>query len=313
MMSRMLRGAPGALLVGAILSTLSAAPRPPIGLVTELRGDVRLQRAGEGQSRPLGRTAFLHAGDRLQTGTDGHATLLQLHAPVAAIPPDRSLVLEALPPSTRSDALSPALLALLTRHFPAAARAAAEPSADVRRGQGDLVITLLAPRHNLVLEARPSFEWTRAPDASRYEVTLYDRGERVLWRTTTRGTRLTYPASRRPLPPGRYTWEVDAEGGSRSGLDTAPFTVATAAQAAAARRALARAQHLMTRGEVSPLPSLAVCLEHRLYPRAEVLLKQATLRAPNDPVLAAVAMRLYQLTGRWDERERTRPIWIGAQ
>ena len=55
-------------LVSALLTTVGAAQPEPIAVVTDLQGDVQLQRAGGGDAKALGYTTFLHAGDHFLNG-----------------------------------------------------------------------------------------------------------------------------------------------------------------------------------------------------------------------------------------------------
>jgi hypothetical protein len=61
------------------------------------------------------------------------------------------------------------------------------------------------------------------------------------------------------------------------------------------------------------LPYLALAFEHRLYPQAEVVSQAATARTPHDRMLWELLMRLYQLTARGADREKTRTIRAGSR
>jgi hypothetical protein len=300
-------------LVCALITAVCAAGGQPIAVVTDLQGDVRLQRAGQRHAVPLDHTAFLRVGDRLAVGQDGGATLFQLDAPWITLGANRTVTIQPVPLASRVPVLTPDLMALLVKHAAAPGGGVGDRrSAPPRRGNA-LAITALAPRHSLMLEPRPTFEWRPAGDAVRYQVTLYNDRDIVLWQTTTEGTRAVYPAGRKELRPGEYAWEVLAQGNDREGLDTAPFTVATKHRAAEVQRVLDRAARLVTDPGVTNLPFIAVCLEYRLYPRAEALLMKATARAPQDRVLTNLLKHLYQVTRRAGERTDTRPITIDVK
>lgn len=300
------------LVVSAILTIAGAAQREPLAVVTDLRGDVTLQRAGEGEAKPLGYTALLYAGDALKTGRDGGATLFQRHAPAVSVAANQTVTLKPLPPSTRDDALATDLFASVVKHVGIAVKSWEEKSKEKRRGPNDLAVTALAPRHSLVLEPRPTFEWTPVADATSYKVTVYD-SKYIIYQTTTKETKVNYPADRKPLAAGKYVWDVVAQSPVHKGLDTAPFTVATAPQAAAASRALARAAKLVSDKNATNLPYVVACLEHRLYPQAEAALNQAIQRMPKedkhkDGTVLMLLMQTYKLMERGEDREKTRPI-----
>jgi uncharacterized protein (DUF2141 family) len=305
----------GMVVIAAVMATGVAAGQKPIAVVTDLRGDVKLQRAGRGMAEALGHTEFLFAGDRLLMGEDGRATLFQRDAPPLTLGASRAVTLQPLPASASEGVLTAEWLALLQKQIAAATTSREQKLASGTRGAKAVEVTALAPRYSLVLEAQPVFEWKLASvgEAAEYRVTLYGPEENKLWEATTRETRLTYPADRRPLAPGEYAWEVIAQVGSRKALDTAPFTITAEHQAAGIRRALDRAARLVSDPDLTNLPYVAVCLEHRLYPQAEAALKQATARAPQDRTLRALLMRLYALTERTKEREGARPILIDAK
>src|SRR5438105_3713322 len=75
----------------ALVPPLWGAANAPIAAVTDLQGTVTLQRAGERAAKAVGDTTFLRAGDRLQLGKDGRATLFQLYAEPLVLGADRSV------------------------------------------------------------------------------------------------------------------------------------------------------------------------------------------------------------------------------
>jgi hypothetical protein len=215
--------------------------------------------------------------------------------------------------TARDDALSPDLFALVQKHVDAAERSVRQKSSPVERGSGAGALVALAPRHGCSLEVRPTFEWTPIQSATSYRVTLYDAKERKIWQQSTSEIRVPYPEAGKPLAPGDYRWDVIAEPVSLRQGDSTPFFIPAAAQAEAIRGALRRASQQGKEGSITPLPYLAVCLEHRLYPQAEAILREAIQRTPTDGTLREMLMRVYQQTDRSAERERLRPLMIDAK
>jgi hypothetical protein len=294
--------------LGLLWAAVGAGYPASIAVVTDLQGAVALQRAGSAAAVPLRDTTFLQSGDQLVTGSDGRATLFQVHASFRRLSSGQRLTLAPAPRSARTDVLSAELFALVQKQFHTAARSVAQKSGEVRRGGGAGVLTALMPRHTRLLAARPLFEWTPVPGATSYQLTLHDAQEKKLWQATTPSTRADYPRNRRPLAPGDYRWDVIALPMTLRALDSAPFTITTAKEALATRQIMERASRQGSDASITPLPYLAVLLEHRLYPPAEGLLKAATERTPDDRVLRQLLMQLYQHTRRWAERERQRPL-----
>jgi len=308
----------GGLLALAFLTAVLAAPAEagvaaPLAVVTDVHGLITLEREGVGEATPLTHSEVLYPGDVLWTGQDGHATLFQRHAPLVALAPQRTIAITPLPPVARDDVLTTERFDLIIKYFDDALQRADETSTEATRGADEVAITVLAPRLSLVLETRPTFVWTPVPDAASYKITLYDQRDNILWQTTTAEPQVAYPADREPLAAGEYAWDVLVTVGNRRGLDTAPFTIASAAEAAAVRRLLEQATSLVSDTNRTNLPYLAVAFEHRLYPQAEAVLHAATARTPRDRVLWELLMRLYQLTERGADRERTRPIRAGSR
>src|SRR4051812_894141 len=112
-------------------TVLAAAPPPPIAVVTDLQGDVTLQRAGEPRAALLDHTAFLRPGDRLQTGHSGHATLFQRRASVVTLGPDRTVLLRPQDSAARAGVLADDLFALIEKHAATAAQSGEAKSAEV--------------------------------------------------------------------------------------------------------------------------------------------------------------------------------------
>jgi hypothetical protein len=194
-----------------------------------------------------------------------------------------------------------------------AARSVRQKTNTVGSGPGDRTLTALSPRHGLSLAARPTFEWSPVPGATGYQVTLHDAQARKIWQGSTSASRVPYPESGKPLGPGEYRWDVIAQPMSLRQMDSTSFFIPGAARAGAIRGALQRASRQSGEGSITPLPYLAVCIEHKLHPQAEGILREATRRLPTDGTLRELLMRVYQQTDRWAERERLRPLMIDAK
>src|SRR5437867_1009711 len=71
-----------------------------VAVVTDVQGEVRLQRKGQTTAVTLDHTTFLGAGDRLQVAPHGHATLFSLRAPERTL--DGNIDLVVAPPPART-------------------------------------------------------------------------------------------------------------------------------------------------------------------------------------------------------------------
>lgn len=276
-----------------------------VAAVTDVRGYVAA-RVGRGRSRRLWHTTLLRPGEVLVTGRSGGATLFQRNGPVVLLGPGKSVAIRSLPAPAGEAALPAGMFERIARQVGEAERRVQEQSENRQRGEDELPVLALAPRMCAVLEPRPVLSWTPVSGATTYRITLYDARENPLWKATARTARVVYPADRPPLAPGSYKWEVIAEAGGRRGMDTTEFTVPTPAEAAAARRDLESARRLTRGKRCTNLATIAACMEHHLFPRAEAALKRALSGGRQDRVLGELLMRLYQLTDRGEDRDAAR-------
>jgi hypothetical protein len=163
----------------------------------------------------------------------------------------------------------------------------------------------------MALDARPEFVWTNLASASDYVVKVFGRRGEPLWTHTTTAAKIAY-GGERPLSEGDYRWEVTARIEQRvtadqSLYDAAPFTVG-AERSSAIRLALDQARQVGAESGACNIAYIGALLEHRLYPQAEIELRQALARSPRDQSLWSLLMESYQLMRRWPDREKARAI-----
>lgn len=281
------------------------ASRPvPIAIVQVQQGSVRLQRKHQAVTKITG-SDFLREDDIITIENDSSAYLYQVYARPVSLRSNETKKIIKLPPAQGKEIIDADHFAKLVTRVAAAQRNRSRRSPGQMGGPNDLAVTTLAPRESLVIEARPTFEWTPVASATAYAVTVHnDKQTRLLWQTTTKETHAIYPDSSKPLPPGKYIWQVKVEvNGEYKTLAATHFFIATPAQARAARAALERAERLGIRNSAN-LFYIQAAFEHRLYPLAERNLKEALRRTPADEVLWALLMQAYKEMKRYEDRNR---------
>ena len=286
--------------------TSRAASPEPIAVVTQVRGDVLLMRAGKSVPEKVRTTVFLRAGDVLKAASGGGALVYQVYAPIVRILAGQQRKINPVRLAARNGALTAEEFASIRVQYAAAVRRVSSPSAGRRSGPNAVRFVALSPRHSLILTPRPALTWTSVTGATGYQVRLLDESGQAVWETFAAESHLAYPADQPPLAPGKYQWEVVAQGTTQAMQDLAPFTVATPEESAAARRDTERAARLVPDSKAINLPYIAACLKHRLYPEAETALQQALKQAPKDAALLTLLADVYRATERWDEREKVR-------
>lgn len=289
----------------------SAAAAPPTGVafVTQLHGSVQLRRGKE--TSPIRQSMLLYVNDVVMTGNGGQAAIFQAYAPVMRLRPNQSYTITQLSPPPPEGSVKPEDFARLKRlHLNARQRK------DIRSpvtmgGPDDAILTLIEPRSSAVFESRPKFAWTSVSMATSYEVTVYDRAEKVLWKGSTSDISVDYPSDRPPLTPGEYKWEVVAKIGDRvtgdsSLYDASSFTLVNEESTAQINADLAKTL-AADKGAVSPL-YVSALMDYKRFPQAAAELKRALEVAPQDIALWEMLMETYWQMKLWGSREYARRL-----
>jgi hypothetical protein len=289
--------------------SITSLVRPEmVAFITQLQGDVSLQR--NGKRNKITSTTLLQVGDVVSAQKDSDAAIFQIHACVFRLKPNTKKVIDKLsPPAPPCGALTPEDFDRFRRTYSSASVNRRKPSQVTQGNPNEQRLTLLSPRHSLVLDKRPEFVWTRIERATDYVVKIYNRQEEVLWTTATSTTRTAY-AAERPLADGDYKWDVTARIANRitsdqSLYDAAPFTV-SAERGPSIRQKLDQVRQVAPDKDATNLAYISALFENRLYPQAEIELTRALARNPKDDALSTLLMENYRLTQRWRDRERVR-------
>lgn len=286
-----------------------AAPQTEVAYVTQLKGTVVLRRGNE--TRAIRQSMLLNVNDVIKTGESSQAVIFQAYAPVARLRSNQSHTVGQLSPPPPDGSVRPEDFVRLKRLHLNARQRKDVPSPTTMGGPDDAVLTLVEPRSSSVLESRPKFAWTSVNTTTSYEVTVYDRAEKVLWKAITSDTSITYPSDRPPLAPGEYKWDVVAQDGDRATGDSAlydasSFTIENEESAAQINADLAKS--LATEdGAVSPL-YVSALIDYRRYPQACAELKRALEAAPQDRTLWELLMETYWRMKLWGSREYARRL-----
>lgn len=287
----------------------AGAPQTEVAFVTQLKGSVQLRRGND--THPIRQSMFLNVNDIIKTGEGGEAVVFQTYAPVTRLRPNQSYTVAQLSPPPPEGSVKPEDFVRLKRLHLNARQRKDIPSPAMMGGRDDAILTLLEPRSSAVLESKPKFEWTRVSGAMNYEVAVYDRAEKVLWKVSTSDTSVRYPSDQPSLTPGEYKWEVVAriEGrvmGNSSLYDASSFTLVNEESAAQINADIAKALAL-DNGAASPL-YISALIENRRFPQAAAELKRALEAAPQDGTLWEMLMETYWQMKLWGSREYARRL-----
>lgn len=295
------------LLINGFLSLGLVRQQDSIAFVTQVEGIVKVERSGKLER--ITHTKFLREGDIVKIGAGGRAWVYQAYMQAEMLTPNSSKTIKRRPPATGPGLIDADYYAELAAKASDALQNIYRRSPSRMGGPDELTVTALAPRKSLLLVERPTFEWTPVKDAKSYEFAIYDsKQENPIWRTTTKEPRVAYPVPRnddsiKPLLPGTYKWEVIADVDQNHRVyDATEFTVASEWQTTAARYALKIARKSVKNKNANNLFYVNACLDLRLYPEAEAELKQALRRTPDDLVLWALLMQVYEHMERYEER-----------
>lgn len=299
-----------AIFVNSFLPVLSSPAKNSIAFITDVKGNVTIK---QGRSeRKITHVALLYEGDVVSTGDNGEALLWQVYSRVEPIKPKTSKPISQLPRSSEPGVLDLDRYLKLESKILSSVKDVNRPSPRKQGGSEDALFLVLSPRFSLVLDNRPTFEWTPLKGATSYVVALYDGSENKLWEETTKENRITYPdhskdQKARLLLPGKYKWDVTAKINQKSvEYDAAEFTIASDVESKKIQAALSDAKKLVDINEATNLIYIAVCLEYQQYPEAEAAIKQAMARNPEDQMLKILLLQVYEYMQRPDEREDMR-------
>lgn len=285
---------------------LSSAAPQPVAVITQIDGEVFLQR-GRRKAEALRSTTFLYVGDSVQAGV-GSAVIYQVYAPVFRLTAKKARKITLLSPPPPEGAVTPEDFAWYRKHYASALRNQNHPSKQTQGGPDEDVFLLISPRHSVVLSGRPTFEWTPLKGAAKYEVRVYDMRSKPIWRAETEEPQMKFPENIDALTQGSYKLDVSTRVNNRRFYDATEFSVVTGDDADKMRSALERAKGIVSEGDANNLIYIAALVEYRQYPLAEKEIRDALRRTPQDQSLWTLLMQVYQEMKLWDYREKARAL-----
>ena len=226
------------LAAGLLTSALSAQAQT-VGLLSMVKGDVQIVRAGQAAGAPARIADLLAAGDRVVTGAGGEATFLYCpESRAGKLLADGEAEFSAAALQVKKGKLAD------DRKVPNCKLPAALLASNSKQQAGMLrlrgaALVLRTPTRSSIAELRPNFRWDPYESATTYEVKLMDREERILWKKTLPGTELSYPGDAPALDPGqKYNWRVIAFENNESLADVGTnFSVLPAASVTSVKQA----------------------------------------------------------------------------
>ncbi|MFA0745945.1 MAG: hypothetical protein LASZOEIN_002759 [Candidatus Fervidibacter sp.] len=299
----------GFVIAQVLVVAAAAVAENPVGVITEVKGQVQIKRAGKSAWLPARVNMPVYAGDVLRTGSNGKVVVWTPTGRAQTLGPKKTVSINPVR-GTRDSLWREVWGSFVNRmksNFSdenlatvAAARASISLPAKNR-------LVLLSPRNTKVLEERPTFVWTEVENAKGYRVTVgfFDDDKRV-WETVVSQNSLHYPSDAPELKPGRvYIWQVEAIGVPNA-KESAWFVILHPAEARDIKFAL---QQLRSKAPDFIAYSLAAAsfLESRgCYSEAISILKTALKRFPNQPEPKVLLANLYETIGLSEHAQQAR-------
>jgi predicted Zn-dependent protease len=273
----------------------------PIALVAQPEGTIHLRHGRT--SNLLTATTFLYEGDVLVAGNSGGGVIYQVFAPIQRIKTNERRTISRISSPMSDSAVTPEEFAQLRKQYGKALANRDRKSPHHLGNPSELKLTLIAPRNDSVLDGTPTLEWAPLNVPTEYRVSIYDNSEKLLWQMVQSGSNAKCPIV---LKPGNYKWDVIAEVNHQRVYDAASFTVIRQEDAARITGLVNRAQSLVNSDDSANLVLISLLIEEQLYRQAEVEIKNALTRNPNDQALWDLLMQTYDYAERWEDREIAR-------
>jgi hypothetical protein len=281
----------------------------PVGVITEVKGQVQIKRAGKSVWQPAKVNMPVYAGDVLRTGSNGKVVVWTPTGRAQTLGPKKTVSIN--PVRVARDSLWREIWGSFVNRMKstfseenlttvAAARA---PTSLPTKNR----LVLLSPRNTKVLEERPTFVWTEVENAKGYRVTVgFFDGEKRVWEIVVNRNSLRYPDDAPELKPDKiYIWQVEAIGVPNAS-ESAWFAVLHPAEARDIKFAL---QQLRNKAPDFVAYSLAAAsfLESRgCYSEAISVLKAALKQSPHQPEPRFLLASLYETVRLPEHAQQTR-------
>jgi hypothetical protein len=202
----------------AVPFTCSAGDVPYSAIVMDVKGKVEVQR--DRKKMPVDLGYLLYTGDMVETAKGSSVTVHYLESGQEEQWPGK---MKFTIDKQRS---RPAHSSVITKNKKIVLPSLENPQAGVfrlrsyrPRGMGNNHRVKVKDLSNTcTLEEKPIFHWNSVTGADSYQVSLYlYDGNKLLWRKSSVGAELPYPADEPPLnADSRYEWNVEAFRGDRA-------------------------------------------------------------------------------------------------
>ena len=276
----------------------------PVGVLTEIRGQVEVKRAGETQWTVVQPLLALRPGDQLRAAGDARAALVFTGGPGAQAVSAGNSPFTVQPPATAaaSDKVK-GLVGSVTDFLSGKQKDLAYLPLSVRSVRPPKV-TQIQPRATKLLGTPVVFEWSGS-NTLRYKIRLLGPHGQIWEQENLPRKPFTYPNSAPALEPGvRYTWELEPTGQPAQQTE---FQLLPQAAAARVRESL----DLLSPASLSGYSASSVAMmragyEMRdgLYADARRELITALTNDPDEPTLHLLLGQVYDSIGLGELAQR---------
>lgn len=205
------------LVVLVMMPVLSAQEGDCIALITDIRGNVSVRRAGMSDFTRCRWGTQLYESDCVKTDASGGVAILFNNGNLINLGPGGTITVARGPSSLSSGVESARALEgdLVADLSPIQVKRASDEDlgalAGLRSGETEKELVLISPCRTMICTQRPSFSWNASKSFENFKVTLYN-SEGSLWSVDIKETMISYPEDEPPLEFGQYYfWNVEGE------------------------------------------------------------------------------------------------------
>jgi hypothetical protein len=274
-----------------------AVAADPVGVLTEIRGQVEVKRAGEAQWTAAQPLLALRPGDQLRAAGDARAALVFTggRGAQAVSAGNSPFTVQPAATAAASDKVK-GLVGSVTDFLSGKQKDLAYLPLSVRSVRPPKVVQI-QPRATKLLGTPVVFEWSGS-DALRYKVRLLGPPGQIWEQENLPRKPLTYPSSAPALEPGvRYTWQLEPTG---QPMQQTEFLILAPADASRARELLDLLSPASLPGySASSVAMMRAGFEMRdgLYADARRELMTALATDPDEPTLHVLLGQVYDSVG----------------
>lgn len=276
----------------------------PVGVLTEIRGQVEVKRAGEAQWTTAQPLLALRPGDQLRAAGDARAAFVFTGGRGAQAVSAGNSPFTIQPPATAaaSDKVK-GLVGSVTDFLSGKQKDLAYLPLSVRSVRPPKVVQI-QPRATKLLGTPVVFEWSGS-DTLRYKVRLLGPQGQIWEQENLPRKPLTYPSSAPALEPAvRYTWQLESAG---KPMQQTEFQILAPADAARARESLDLLSPASLPGYSASSVAMmraGFAMRDGLYADARRELMTALASDPDEPTLHLLLGQVYDSVGLGELAQR---------